>query len=168
MINTPFQLRRCPRNALRLTFALVAMLVAGLFATPNSALAAELEIDYAIHDGVAPPIFYRCDAFVSQWFGSGCFEADGDWLRVSDDAIDGQRVAVYWSLYRTYPYRRGLCINKLGAIATSTDAGAWCNKNFPENVPIEIYVGRCNKTASNPCTLLDNYSGWAGPRQTTT
>ena len=151
----------------RLMAVLVALLAAASFA-PTSASAAELEIDYAINDGISPPFAYVCNAFVSQWYGSGCFEADGDWLRVSDDAIDGQRVAVYWSLYRTYPYRRGLCINKLGVIATSTDAGAWCNKNFPEDVPIEIYVGRCNKTASNPCTSWNNYTNWTGPDRATT
>jgi hypothetical protein len=109
------------------------------------------------------PVFYVCNAFVTNLAADGCFEEDGDWLYAQDTATDGEQVATYWRV--PSEGRHGLCISNYLAIL---GVKAWCNKNFPEGREIKIQVGRCNHTSTRHCLKLSDYHDWSSTDTATT
>jgi hypothetical protein len=97
-------------------------------------------VDWAIDDRVS-----------GDYCGNVWFIHNGDWLNAADYCADGMSVGVIWELLDGSG-RHGVCRNKSGV---STARG--CNKNFPENTAVRYRAGKCDWTATNPCTHASHY-----------
>ncbi len=142
----------------------ILTLVAGIFVLTNPSVAVAihygLEVDKGAVD-VGEPRWYICNASSGNTYAHGCFEEDGDWIRVVDNEADGYRVGVQWAVEgaENGHDRYGLCWTNAGS--NGSLGYRWCNKNFPEDDLISIRAGRCDVTAMRDCLHPNHFVDWS-------
>lgn len=133
--------------------AATSLFASMVLVTPAANAVAPLEVNYAVDFSGWVTCYGAVTTGGLQNYGSGCYQAEGDKVIVTDLEADGQRVAVHWHLRDGS--RRGLCVNKDG-----NGERRWCNKDFPESQDIQLRVGRCDGDLSD-CEDIGDYNNWS-------